>query len=1330
MDQRWIPAIVLMLLFGTVAAPVYAHTTLGNLNGSAQFFRSNDNELNPSNSFPPGHVPGPLGFVWPGSGLDSYTGLSSNPPGYQNPFTTYENPFQLAGHSYSPEGAILTSTPNHDNVGDLIFAINFSQPQAFHDPVSGSVRVFNYTSLVIYIPAPIFDRTGELIQDGFEPTSGINWGDVGIPAQSTYNAGNVVQGDNSNIVTTITDDYGSISVGKAGLSDPFGPGWWIIEIRAPTSGISFARAHNWSEVYYVRINQMKAPETAGRYFFKMFLNGSYPLRSQSPSLPLIRQAMPMENWPVLLVKGEVDPAIVWGTIRYGDLNSTLYGLPLHLPGRVRVVGVATDPITGESTDRAVEARGYFNGTAQGHYEVEGVAPGVYDLYASAAGYPEQKVAENIRVLRGQSLHLDLYLKVGPELTGIVYSKQNFGEISWPGQRPLQVVIFDSKSYGDPQSVQSISPANLTDAPFTSYVSGNTVFCPDHAIFVKGCSDDRLIPPNTLPSPVGGGTPRLVGFPWEGPVGYYSLTSPPTFKDPFGLFNGVGPAQQWWVDPQGALNPGDGLGSTNSQFVFEFGSESVYGVPTKLSGMVPQVFATWTNGLGPGRYYIRVFVNGYVQTDYTGGRFIDYSFEVPDIGPRDITVPIDLFQSNSINVTVHFHDFPATLIDGAVGGPDPARFLIAEAFSNTDGTIAAFNFTQVYANNTQVTISLNGFGMAGPILNSTIPCISDPREFIKYSMARYRGLLLFDYGLPTDSYTIRVYMRGYIQALPPATTFDELDQPVTVSTSIGSGITYVSTHMFRGGGVNVTLSSIDWEEPPVDSNWVWNSASVSVLVYDITSQQFADVIYFWNNQPTELSGCLEIMGGDWTQPQQNSAFNTLPYFQWQTNFGPGASYIMTNGSVSVDRFGPDLPYFPFGPNGALSIPNDAGLGTSFQITQIFTQQVFQVGFLWNSTLYRLPVGSPTPFRSNIAIYPGTYSIVGWTYGYVQDNVAVPGDVGNVLLAVSWLGSIADTRAQLIVGVNFTLSMIFKDEKIIAGLPYNSSVRIRVYDSGDTLIAATTLFSDGSPIFPPLSFQGPIRFGYFADGKSLIDRAITQVSPFGVPAGTKDLTYANLAGTFRYTEPGTSTTQINTLFSFDRGVWGNSMHPGAYDGAWTVMVDVVNWNLPNSYSPPVPGLLQGESPYFFPYNHLGPFAQNGWETVSNVWQGGEASAIFELDQRGLVQGTVLAMNWYNQDRTASWITLQFIQNSSSYQYYWYTWDGFFDGYLDPGSYQLTITEWIHNEGHLAQQLSLSVSPGEVSTSTTVILEDSGISISSSSTFLALFPLQVTVSTYRRN
>ena len=1101
MARRWAIPLLVMALALSFAAPVYAHTTLGDLTGTSPY-RTNDTELTTS---PPGHhVPGPLGYVWPGSGLDTYSGVASNPPGYQSPFTN-QQPLQAAGDSYSPEGAILTSTADHDSVGDLIFALNFSNPNAFP-----SLSRFNYTSIAIYIPAPVFDATGKLIQDGFEPAAGINWD----------------QGDNTNIVTTITNDYGSIFVTRADMNDPFEPGSWIIYIQAPPSGITFNR--NFDNWYYIRINQMKAPFTAGRYFFKMFLNDSYPVHDGA-SANLIAGTVPMENWPVLLVKGEVDPAIISGTLRYGDLNSTLYGKPINLPGMVRAVGVANDPLTNEPTGRAVEARGYFNATAQGHYEIEGVAPGVYDIYASAAGLPEQEIASNVRVARGQSLKFDGYLNVGFQLRGTIFSKMGFGETAWPAQRPISIIIYNSKSYDVP-SIETESPINLTDAPYTSYVNGNTFFS------ATGFSG--------LISGVAG--PKKVAFPWEGPTSYYTYTDS-TDKDPFGLFNGVGPAQVWWVDPRGNLDPNTGLGSSSSEFTFQFGSEGVYGVPTKFSGMVPEVFATWTDSLSPGTYYIRVFLNGYVQTTLDGGTFVDYSFTVPSIGPYNTFIPIDLIQSCGINVTVHFHNDPATLVEAPIGGPDPARYMIAEAFAR-DNSLAAFNFTQVASSKSEMSILLNGLGMAGDPLHISP---FDPRAPIKYSLARYRGA--YDYGLPTDTYTVRIFMRGYIQALPPATSFDELDQPLSVTVAVGSCLLVASTHMYRGGSINATVTSTDWERPRVERNWVWNDTSVNVLVYDISSQNFIDVINFWNAK-----------GEQWSIPTQNSMFTNLPWSGWLTSYGPGSSYLTTNGSVIVDRFGPDFP--------SVASTDPANTMTTFD----FLQENIHEGFLFNFTSYRLP-----SFRSNLAIYPGTYALNGWTYGYVQENVVTLGDLGNVYVAVPWLGQMADINLNLIVGVNLTVSVLFKSEKIISGTPYNMSVRFRIFDDQDRLVAATTSFTSDAGILLPSS-----NVGFFANGKKIIDQAL--------PAGTTLLTYRDLAGLFSYVDPSSATSRIRiaTLFSTDHGIWGSGAYVGSYFGSWTVMVDFVNWYRPTVAYPPAPALLQGESPYFFPYNHLGPYAQQGF------------------------------------------------------------------------------------------------------------------------------------------
>jgi len=1227
--RRWAIAILLMALTFSFIAPVWAHTTLGDLTGTYPY-RTNDTELTTT---PPGdHLPGPLGYVWPGSGLNTYSGVLTYPPGYQSPFTT-EQPIQAAGSSYSPEGAILTSTAEHDSVGDLILALNFSNPNYFT-----TLNRFNYTSLAIYIPAPVFDATGKLVQDGFEPTSAINW-DLG---------------DNTNIITTITNNYGSISVTRADANDPFAPGSWVIYITAPPSGIVFNK--NFDNWYYIRINQLKAPFTAGRYFFKMFLNSSYPVHS-GPSATTTREIpMPMENWPVLLVKGEVDPAIISGTIRYGELNSTLYGTPIQLPGRIKAIGVATDPLTNQETGRLVEADAYFNATAHGHYELEGVAPGVYDIFASAAGLPEQKIASGVRVARGQSLRFDGYLDVGFQLRVTVNSKLGFGLVDWPAQRPVSVLIYNDKSY-DTASIETQSPINLTDSPYTSYVNGNTYFAS------TGFSG--------LISGLEG--PKKVAFPWEGPTSYYSYTNP-QIKDPFGLFNGVGPAQVWWVDPRSSLDPNTGLGSSSNQFIFQFGAENVYGVPTKLSGMVPQIFATWTDSLSPGTYYIRVFLNGYVQTNIDGTVFVDYPFTVPDIGPYNAILPIDLIQSCEVNVTVHFHDDPGTLVEEPIKGPDPARYMIAEAFA-TDNTLAAFNFTQVSFTKSQMSILLNGLGMAGDPLNISP---FDPRASIKYSLARYRGN--YDYGLPTDTYTIRIFMRGYIQALPPATSYDELDQPISVTVSTGSCLIAVSTHMFRGGSINTTVTSTDWERPVVERNWVWNNTSVNILVYDVASQNFIDVINFWNSNQHE-----------WMIPKQDSTFTSLPWSGWLTAYGPGSSYLLTNGSVQVDALGPDLPNTPS--------PDPAQTLTTFD----FLQENFHEGFLFNFTSYRLPT-----FRSNLAIYPGKYALNGWTYGYVQDDVVTLGDLGNVVVAVPWLGQMADANIKLIIGVNLTLSILFKTEHIITGTPYNMSVRIRIFDNQDRLVAAATSFTSDAGILIPSSDTG-----FFVNGQKILNQP--------VPAGTTLLQYKDLAGLFSYVDPSSATARLeSTLFSTDHGIWGNGVFSGAYDGPWTVMVDFVNWYRPTFAYPPAPALLQGESPYFFPYNHLGPYAQNGYLSISNAPLSGEASAEFEVDKRGYEQGIILGMNWDDETRTMSWVTIQFVDNTG-YQYYWYSWDGWFDGYLNPGPYQMTVTEWKQNEGHLQLKTTLNVNTGERNTALDYILEESQIPIPE----LTLAPIVFTIS-----
>ena len=272
-------------------------------------------------------------------------------------------------------------------------------------------------------------------------------------------------------------DYNELLWEHSGLASfsirPLRPGWTAVNIwvdggqNAAKNGgnsyynhqyLNFTSAGEW---YYFRINEVTAPAIAGRYFFKMLLSGDSnylagpegTARNSTASFPVgltidhefplsvtfnlaeaPTQFIPTENWPVMLVKGEIDPAIITGTIRYAGYNQTLYSQPVQEAGRVYAkMTTRLDPYTGQARPDLpkVDAVAYFNATAKGHYEVEGIAPGVYDLYSSAMGYPQTLCNTGITILKGQSLHFDGYLQPGPVIHGNVFTKHQFGDEPWP-----------------------------------------------------------------------------------------------------------------------------------------------------------------------------------------------------------------------------------------------------------------------------------------------------------------------------------------------------------------------------------------------------------------------------------------------------------------------------------------------------------------------------------------------------------------------------------------------------------------------------------------------------------------------------------------------------------------------------------------------------------------------------------------------------------------------------------------------------------------------------------------------------------------------------------
>ena len=177
--------------------------------------------------------------------------------------------------------------------------------------------------------------------------------------------------DSSQIASTLTNDGARTFVAKLSPYDRYAPNWTLVAITADAGStpgyndqyivfnhVDPVTGHQGNNWYYARINGVTAPSVAGRYFFKMMLYSSSNKYGVGPTLGggssvfsnMVENPdvwVPPQNWPVLLVKGEIDPAIITGTLRYAGYNQTLYGQPIGEAGQVWAkMTMRIDPYTG------------------------------------------------------------------------------------------------------------------------------------------------------------------------------------------------------------------------------------------------------------------------------------------------------------------------------------------------------------------------------------------------------------------------------------------------------------------------------------------------------------------------------------------------------------------------------------------------------------------------------------------------------------------------------------------------------------------------------------------------------------------------------------------------------------------------------------------------------------------------------------------------------------------------------------------------------------------------------------------------------------------------
>jgi len=263
--------------------------------------------------------------------------------------------------------------------------------------------------------------------------------------------------------------------------------------------------------------------------------------------------------------------------------------------------------------------------------------------------------------------------------GNVFTKHQFGDEPWPEDTYIKIELYNSPT------VNHVPVSNSTMvswSPLPCVAGGQEQFYPKRD--AGYCNDPRLGSNIAFPwheyTPANG-----YGVPTAAAASYYQVSAGGkvgsgqyfhnNMQDPMG----VGPPQHWYVQ-----------GGTTTPFHFEFGVKGEYGAPTTLDGMVPQVYATWVNGLTAGRYYVRAWVFRYVQSALDGSTFQEYYFDItPNEWAGDVTLPIDLRLSSWINKTVYFHD----VVNGITTDPiDTGAGVISGVLVDANGQVWSYNQT--------------------------------------------------------------------------------------------------------------------------------------------------------------------------------------------------------------------------------------------------------------------------------------------------------------------------------------------------------------------------------------------------------------------------------------------------------------------------------------------------------------------------------------------------------------------------------------------------------------------------------------------------------------
>jgi hypothetical protein len=235
----------------------------------------------------------------------------------------------------------------------------------------------------------------------------------------------------------------------------------------------------------------------------------------------------------------------------------------------------------------------------------------------------------------------------------------------------------------------------------------------------------------------------------------------------------------------------------------------------FDGRIPQDYANYTSGLMPGDYLLRAYVSRYIQ-------LIDVYVHVVNQTLTTRSV-IPLIRTGSIFVTVHFMNWCSNASirpdqsDASINGIPVAGILTVNAYDQSGILRAQSSQVLVPAGSTSFTVELFGFSQRG--------------------QRGIQSLFSADYGLMPGTYHILATLTsapsfaGFANVGIKSLYFQMQDVQATIG--LGTGAVFISFPMYKGGGIEFTLYSIDGQTPSITKEWAHPGAPITILIIDPT-----------------------------------------------------------------------------------------------------------------------------------------------------------------------------------------------------------------------------------------------------------------------------------------------------------------------------------------------------------------------------------------------------------------------------------------------------------------------------------------------------------------